>query len=54
METDQGTGDEPYYGEEEHDEPYYGEDEATGEGSETGEQAEMRPTGSGGSAQPSS
>ena len=53
------TGNEPYYGEEEHQEPHYGEDEQSG-GAQQGQgqdkdkdQAEMRPTGSGGSAQPS-
>ncbi len=57
---------EPYMGEEEGQEPYYGEDEASGKGKSTGQgrdtairttedtgtEAGMRPTGSGGSAPP--
>ena len=45
---------EPYYGEEENQEPHYGEEEPPDDttGATTGEQAQMRPTGSGGSAPP--
>ena len=55
METENNTstGNEPYYGEEENQEPYYGEDETSKTEAEGQDQAAMRPTGSGGSKQPS-
>jgi hypothetical protein len=59
-----GKENEPHYGEEEGQEPFYGEEEDPDKGKggtgttggkdvPTDDQAEMRPTGSGGSPQPS-